>query len=357
MVASVGRVTVREIGPEERERWEAFVAGAANGHLLQGWAWGDFKQRHGWQPVRLAVAHDGRWQAAAQVLFRSIGGMSLAYVPRGPVASLEQPDAYSQLLAALHRLARRRHSIVLKLEPNEPADPALTEWLCRRGFVKSGHTAQPRATLVLDLDGPEDAVLAGLPKTTRYQIRLAERRGVQVRVARDDGDLHRFSALMATTGARANFPVRSPRYYQGVVQAFRERGQAELLLAERDGQVIAAVMVAAYGPEGIYLYAASSDDHKAASPNDLLQWRAIQWCIRRGCTRYDLWGIPQEAALGTPGHRAPGVRVGGPSGLWGVYRFKRRFANRAVHYVGAYDYPYLPPLYQLWARLRRNTER
>jgi lipid II:glycine glycyltransferase (peptidoglycan interpeptide bridge formation enzyme) len=343
---------MREIAPADRERWDAFVAGAPNGHLLQGWAWGEFKRLHGWRPVRLALVQDGQWRAVVQVLFRSIAGLSLAYVPRGPVASFEQSEAYAQLLAGLHRYARRRLCLVLKVEPNEPASPELGEWLRRQGFVKSPHTAQPRATLMLDLADGAEAVLAALPKTTRYQIRLAARRGVQARAARDDGDVQTFAALMGTTGERAGFAVRSPRYYQDVLRLFGQRGQAALFLAEREGQVIAGVMVFAFGSEGIYMYAASTNEHKEASPNDLLQWRAIQWCIDKGCTRYDLWGIPPEAELGTPGEGA-----GAPDtadGLWGVYRFKRRFAKRAVHYVGAYDYPYVPPLYRLWARLRKN---
>ncbi len=352
MRVPANRPSVREIGPAERERWDAFVAGASNGHLLQGWAWGEFKRQHGWRPVRLALVQDGEWIAVAQVLFRSIASLSLAYVPRGPVASLDHPEVYAQLLAGLHRYARRRLSIVLKLEPNEPEAPALSEWLGRQGFVKSRHTAQPRATLILDLKGGEEAVLAALPKTTRYQIRLAERRGVQARVARDDVDVQKFAALMATTGERAGFAVRSPGYYHDVLRLFRERGQAELLLAELDEQLIAGVMVFAFGPEGVYMYAASTNDHKEASPNDLLQWRAIQWCIKKGCARYDLWGIPPEAETGKPenGSGTPDSA----DGLWGVYRFKRRFAKRAIHYIGAYDYPYLPPLYRLWARLRRN---
>ena len=352
MSEPASRASVREIGPADRERWDAFVAGAPNGHLLQGWAWGEFKRRHGWRPVRLALVQDGQWMAVAQVLFRSVAGLSLAYVPRGPVASFDRPETYAQFLAGLHRYARRRLSLVLKIEPNEPASPERREWLRLQGFVKSLHTAQPRATLILDLEGGEEAVLAALPKTTRYQIRLAERRGVLARAAGNDADVQTFATLMATTGERAGFAVRSPRYYQDVLRLFRERGQAELWLAERDGQVIAGVMVFAFGPEGIYMYAASTNTHKDASPNDLLQWRAIQWCIAQGCTRYDLWGIPPEAERGPAGDTS-----GTPErtdGLWGVYRFKRRFAKRAIHYVGAYDYPYLPPLYRLWARLRKN---
>lgn len=354
MVAVAERTLVlREVGSDESARWDDFVASAPNGHLLQSWGWGEFKRAYGWQPVRLALVQDGEILAAAQVLLRSFAGFSLPYIPRGPVAPPDRPDLYSALLQAVHRLARDRHSIFLKVEPNEPHSAGLADFLSSEGFYRSKHTVQARATLHVDLSGGEEAALATMKSKTRYNVRLAERRGVSVRPAASEEDLVRFHALMLETGERDEFPVRSLGYYRDVLQVFRDRGQAELLLAEFKGQVVAGVMVFAYGSEGLYMYGASSNEHRREMPNYLLQWRAMQWCISKGCTRYDLWGIPEEAATGTD-QREEMEQKNVRTGLWGVYRFKQGFGGQATSYIGAYDYPYIRSLYLLWANLRKS---
>ncbi len=357
MIASAeSTVVLREIGAHESCQWDEFVGNAENGNLLQSWGWGEFKRRHGWQPVRLALVRDGRIEAGAQVLLRSLVGVSVAYVPRGPVVPAGRPDLYKLLLTAVHRLARSRHSIFLKIEPNEPWSVELAVLLRGLGFVRSPHTVQPRATLMLDLDGGSDAVLARLHSKTRYRIRLAGKHGVRVRPAEDDVDIERFHHLMVETGGRAGFTTRSLGYYRAVLREFEKRDQARLLLAEFEGRVIAGVMVFAFGREGIYMYGASSDEHKREMPNYLLQWEAIQWCVERGCSRYDLWGVPEQAAAKFHDEQEALAKKRERGGLWGVYRFKQRFADRPVLYTGAYDYPYLRPLYLLWAHVRKNKE-
>lgn len=352
---------VRKVEAHESQAWDEFVSSASNGHLLQSWAWGEFKRDYGWQPVRLASIRDGSIVAAAQVLIRSISGLSLGYVPRGPVVSADDAGEYTQLIAAIHRLGRSRHGIFMKLEPNEPlatagAQVSETHRLLKDlGFVKSPHTVQARATLMLDLSGGADAVLSRMRSKTRYNVRLGERRGVQVYPAGTDEDVRRFHELMVQTGLRDGFPVRSLEYYRDVLSEFRRRGQAELLLAEFGGTIVGAIMVFAYGPEGLYMYGASSNEHRREMSSYLLQWRAIEWCIARGCSRYDLWGIPEQVADGVDDREAldeKNVR----SGLWGVYRFKQGFGGEPVKYLGAYDYPYIRPLYLLWSHLRKSKE-
>ncbi len=350
-------LTIREVRADESERWDEFVAAAPNGHILQSWAWGQFKARYGWQPVRLALEDDGRFRAGAQVLLRSQFGVTLAYVPRGPVAMGEDPEAYVRLLQALHRLARSRHSIFLKVEPNEPAGSPVADLLRQEGFFRSSHTVQPRETLFTDLRGGPDAVFARLKKKTRANIRRAERRGVQVRLGDREGDFERFFELMAATGDRAEFPVRSLRYYRSVFEEFHPRNQAELMIAELEGKIIAASMVFAYGREGVAMYGASDSAHWREYPNYIRHWRAMEWCMSKGCERYDLWGVPQHAVEESADDAAADEdRPEGEGGLWGVYRFKRQFGDMPVRYVGAFDYPYIRPLYLLWSHLRRNEE-
>ncbi len=353
-VSTETAAVVREIRADESAEWDEFVGSAPNGHLLQGWAWGEFKRGHGWQPVRLGLVRDGRIEAGAQVLLRSVAGLSLAYVPRGPVAPADRPEMYAAVLHAVHRLARSRHAIFLKVEPNEPKDGEIGQMLRREDFVHSPHTVQPRATIVLDLAGGADAVWKRFGSKTRYYVRQAEKRGVVARPASGEEDVLAFYEVMKETGERGGFPVRSAGYYRDVLEEFRSRGQAELFVGEAGGRVIGGVLAFAFGREGLYMYAGSSNEHREKMPNYLLQWKAIQWCIEKGCERYDLWGIPERAALHGDEYVPP--QEGKEPEMWGVYRFKRRFGDTVVRYTGAYDYPYIRPLYLLWRRLRKNKE-
>ena len=178
------------------------------------------------------------------------------------------------------------------------------------------------------------------PKT-RYNIGLAQRRGVLVRAA-GATDLSDFYALLEETAKRDRFYIRPLSYYADVLEAFGD--DAALLVAEHDGQLLAGVIIVAFGRQAAYLYGASSGEQRNLMPTYLLQWEGMAWASKRGCRQYDLWGIPKEAL-------ADGGHEGREDGLWGVYRFKQGFGGEPVGYAGAFDYVYAPLHYQLWQRL------
>jgi lipid II:glycine glycyltransferase (peptidoglycan interpeptide bridge formation enzyme) len=184
-------------------------------------------------------------------------------------------------------------------------------------------------------------------KHTRYGIRLAERNAVRVRPAAGPAEVALFHGLLAVTGSRKGFGIHTLAYFQQVYRLFNEAGQGVLLFAEWEGQTEAAVWALAFGPEAIYMYAASgSQGHMSPS---LVLWEAIRWSKGRGCTRYDLWGIPDDAV--GDGGLASAARGDTSDPLWGVYIFKKGFGGRVVRTMGAYDLAYRPLLYALYGRL------
>jgi lipid II:glycine glycyltransferase (peptidoglycan interpeptide bridge formation enzyme) len=277
---------------------------------LQSWAWGEFKARFGWQAVRLVAEQAGEIVAEAQVLFRRLTLCSLAYVPRGPVVD-PAADATPLLCAALHREARRRRAIFLKIEPNLPEDEAPSRLTSRNGgrdgasdattaltdlgFRPSAQRVQPRTTIVVDLT-PDLATIAARQKPKwRYNIGLAARRGVTVRQGSAE-DLPAFYALLQETGQRDRFAIHSLAYYQ---EFFRHLGdQARLFLAEYQGEILAGIVITVFGGQAIYMYGASSSEQRNLMPNHLLQWEAMKWAQAQGCTTYDLWGVPDEVTRG-----------------------------------------------------------
>ncbi|MCA9934214.1 MAG: peptidoglycan bridge formation glycyltransferase FemA/FemB family protein, partial [Anaerolineales bacterium] len=181
---------------------------------------------------------------------------------------------------------------------------------------------------------------------TRYNIRLAERKEITVRQGTAT-DLPAFAQLMRLTGERDGFGVHATDYYKRAYEVFAPDDVA-LLLAEFEGRPLSAVMVFKNGPRAAYLYGASSNEERNRMPNYAVQWAAIQWAKERGCTSYDLWGIPDA----TPDELEAQFSERS-DGLWGVYRFKRGFGGDIRRTVGAVDRIYNPRTYKLYQWRRR----
>ncbi len=331
----------------DSEAWNAFVAASPVGHLLQSWQWGQLKAAFGWQAVRVSLEDEGRLVAGAQVLFRSspfFPGFSIAYIPKGPVLDFEHREMAETLLSAIHHLARRKRAILLKIEPALPDSPAVARQLQTWGF-RPGRTVQPRSTIHIDLRANLDDILARMKPKTRYNVRLAARKGVLVREGTAE-DLPLFYHLMKVTGRRDGFAIHSRDYYETAYRLFAPAGLARLFLATYQDEVIAGLMVFAFGRRAWYLYGASADKERHRMPNHLLQWEAIRWAKEQGCLIYDLWGIPD--AVGAEPEKYKGTVPEHQGGLWGVYRFKQGFGGQIVRSIGAYDYVYRPALAWLY---------
>ena len=332
-------------------QWDEFIT-TRQGHLLQSWAWGELKSGFGWTPVRVHIA-----EAGAQILFRRLPlGLSIAYVPKGPIVDWTEARQCQALLAAIHTEARKRRAVFLKVEPNlwqvvsnppgspEAAEAAIT-FLTQSGFTPAD-TIQPRTTLVIDLNQADEAILAAMKQKTRYNIRLARKKGLTVRQG-SAADIPIFHNLALTTAGRNDFGVHSLTYYQTAYKLFSPDSCA-LFIAESKAEPLAALMVFRQGKEAYYFYGASSNKYRNLMAPYLGQWAAIRWAKERGCTHYDLWGIPDADAATLEAEFQQRQ-----DGLWGVYRFKRGFGGQVTSGLGAYDYVYNPLLYRLY-KLRRN---
>jgi peptidoglycan pentaglycine glycine transferase (the first glycine) len=342
--------TVRNPQPDV---WDRFVVGRIDVHVLQTSPWGALKAQFGWTHERAGLARDGELIAGAQVLYRRLPSAlgRLAYVPKGPLVDWSDEEPVTALLAALDRTARSQEAIALTIEPDLPDEPLHCRQLRALGFRRAPFSAvQPRRTLVVDISADEDAILAAMKSKTRYNVRLAARKGVTVQRAAE-ADLPAFHTLMAATAARNEFGLHTPAYYQAAYRLFVPRGWARLLVAQVEEEPVAALMAFALPPRAWYFYGASGDAHREKMPNYLLQWEAMRWAKSLDCTTYDLWGIPDEDE-GTLEAEFARRR----DGLWGVYRFKRGFGGQQVRSVGAWDRVYAPMRYRLyrWVLQARN---
>lgn len=325
--------------PADRTAWNQFIASSPNGHVLQSWEWGEVKARTGWRPIRLALTDASVIRAAAHVLVRSLpyGVGRLAYVPKGPVLDYNDTALLDGMLDALRDLATRERVISLKIEPEIVEPSTVGETLVAGGLAPSP-PVQMRSTIWVDLAAGEDEILARQKQKTRYNIRLAERKGVQVRTGTLD-DLPDWYRMYETTSRRDTFTIHGLHYYRTVLETLQPHGLANFLLAYHDGDLLAGIIVFAFGQGAQYMYGASSNEKRNLMAPYLVQWRGMQWARERGARIYDLWGIPDRLDEGED--------------LWGVYRHKRGYGGEIVRYIGAFDLVRAPLQHLALERLAR----
>ncbi len=316
--------------------WNNLISALPLAHILQSWEWGAFKGRYGWSARRL-VWHGGH--AAAQVLSRRLLSASLPfqpcvlYIPKGPLLDWSDEPLRAEVLADLQALAWRERAIFIKIDPDLEVGPGLEALpfaapgqdveKARGGWKFSPEQVQFRNTVTLDLRRSEAELLAGMKQKTRYNIRLAEKKGVQVRLGTAE-DLRLLYRLYAETSVRDGFVIRPADYYQDAWGSFIAAGLAQPFIAEVEREPVSALILFKFARTAWYMYGMSREGHREKMPNHRLQWEAMCWAKAQGCETYDFWGAPDEFVESDP--------------MWGVWKFKEGFGGQVVRHIGAWDY-------------------
>lgn len=337
--------------------WNALVGALPEVHVLQTWEWGQVKAAIGWQPLPYIWRNaQGQVSAAALILQRTIpiGGFAarlrMLYIPKGPLCDWSDVRLRRQVLGDVGRLARQQGAFFVKIDPDvllgmgvpgeadaqeNPVGQALLAEMQAEGWCFSHEQVQFRNTVLIDLKPDLETLLANMKQKTRYNIRLAERKGVTVRVG-GEKDIPLLYRMYAETSVRDDFVIRDEAYYRWVWSAFFRAGMAEPLIAEAMGEPLAALVLFHFAGRAWYLYGMSRETQREKMPNYLLQWEAIRRARVGGCHTYDLWGAPDEFHEG--------------DAMWGVYRFKDGLGGKVARSLGAWDLPIQPLLYRLYTK-------
>jgi len=340
--------------------WNQIIALLPNPHLLQTQQWAEIKSQVGWQPEFKLWGDPTQPDAAALVLLRtiSIAGFApklrIMYLPKGPLLRDWGDDVLRQkVLGDLDGIARQKGAIFLKMDPDVPLGkgiPGTSEEqmdlggvtvlddLHQRGFHYSAEQIQFRNTVLIDLTPSEDELLARMKQKTRYNIRLAVRKGVTVRKG-NSSDLGMLFEMYAETSLRDGFTIRGEDYYLTVWQTYMAQDEptCQPLIAEVEGDPIAAVVIFTFAKRAYYLHGMSRAVHRNKMPTYLLQWEAMKYAKAAGCTTYDLWGAPEI--------------FDESDSMWGVFRFKQGLGGEVLRTVGAYDLPIRPTYYKLYTKV------
>ncbi len=354
--------------------WDQLISSLPTPHFLQTFEWGQVKARYGWTPF-YAVWTESQFSvisdqssvsenclAVCLILKRAIpirgfaARLSVLYCPKGPLLDWTNASLRQRVLDDLQSFAKKQGAIFLKMDPDvvlgmgiPGADGAVEERggadlqseVTRRGWVYSSDQIQFRNSALIDLRPTEDELLARMKQKTRYNVRLAEKKGVTVRVGTAD-DLSMLYKMYAETSVRDGFVIRDEGYYQTVWKIFMHSkvgtlegsqvSKSELsnlptcqpLIAEVDREPVAGLFLFMFAGRAYYVYGMSREVHREKMPTYLLQWEAMKRAKAAGCADYDLWGAPET--------------FGESDSMWGVYRFKEGLGGRVVRTLGAWDY-------------------
>ena len=377
----------------EIQIWNLLITLLPNPHFLQTYEWAQVKSKYGWKPIyvvwsdrsfksytsdqldQLDLLDRSTVQAACLVLKRTVlsrgftARLCILYAPKGPLLDWSNESLRNRVLDDLQSFAKKQGAIFLKIDPDvvlgtgvpgsedsreDNGGEILVSELKQRSWRFSSDQIQFKNTVLIDLSASEDEMLARMKQKTRYNVRLAEKKGVTVRVG-TLADLPMLYKMYAETSVRDGFVIRDEGYYQTVWTTFMSSNVEELegsqvstfqlsniptcepLIAEVDDEAIAAIFVFYFARRAYYVYGMSREAHREKMPNYLLQWEAMKRAKERGCSAYDLWGAPDG--------------FNESDSMWGVFRFKEGLGGQVVRTLGAWDYAPNPFWYKMYSEI------
>jgi lipid II:glycine glycyltransferase (peptidoglycan interpeptide bridge formation enzyme) len=280
--------------PEDKD-WDDYLAQTSGGSHIQTTKWAQVKAQLGWRAWRVFATDNRKIIGGAQMLLRPLAlGLSIGYVPRGPVMMNFQPKLAQQIVNTLKKVAGHEKCLMLSIQPPQNGQ-SFSALLQKNQFTPSSLEVAPTATVLIDLTPEPDEILARMKRGTRYNIGLSSRKDITI----DEGDqqaLKEFYKLLRMTSKRQNFKIFPMEYFKGMWDSFDMDGNIKLFLAKYNTQVVSAQLAIAFGDTVVNKWTVWSGQHAKLRPNEGLIWGVMQWAKAQGYRYYDLEGIEREAA-------------------------------------------------------------
>lgn len=326
---------LRPILDNERDLFNSVVS-----HPLQSWEWGDFKQKEGVAVERVGFFEGNKLKKAIQVFFHKLPNTSstMGYFPKGFMPDDDQ-------ISALRQLARQNKAVAVKLEPNVclPIDDSgssvsafdsIQKFLTEEGCVP-GKPLFTRYTFLLPLTDSEEKMMANMKTKTRYNVNLAQKKGVEILENSTDDGLNTHLEILAETTKRQGFYAHTPDYFQTMWQVLASSGMMRIFEARYEGQVLTSWIMFVFQDKLYYPYGASRSIHREVMASNLMMWEMIRFGQSLGLRTFDMWG-----ALGTdPDPKDP---------WFGFHRFKQGYGGQLSEFLGTYDLVIDPTMYKIY---------
>lgn len=332
---------MERIRQETLSEYEQFIQSHPKGHFMQSPQWAAVKKN--WRNEIIVERENGQIVASLSFLIRRLPSTPyhIMYAPRGPVCDIHDTAMVRKLIEDTRVLAKENRACVVLLDPDVPAEEThFVHLLTDAGFhLKNGKNfegTQPRFVFRLNVQNQTiDDLMAKFHSKTRYNIRVALKNGVEVKIA-DRSEAKTFYEIMLETGMRDNFVTRPLSYFEDMLDCLGEH--ARLYMAYYEGRPIAGTIAVHYGNKVWYLYGASSNAYRNVMPNYLLQLEMIRWAVDEHCDIYDFRGVSGDLSPENP--------------LYGLYKFKKGFSGDLTEFVGEFELITRPFIYHSMQRAR-----
>ncbi len=308
---------------DNKQKWEDFLGTHPEANFLQSWDWGEFHKRLGKVIVRRGFYEDKKLIGVMLSIVEDAKRGRYLTVPGGPIIDWDNKALVDASFAEMKRIALSARCVFIRIRPQLVTSDLAIKIFREHGCRNAPMHLHAELSSILDITKSDDSLLAKMRKTTRYEIRKAEKLGIKVQVSRDERDIKDFYDLQMRTAKRQEFVPFSYSFLAEQFEVFLVGGNALLYTALYEGKVLARAFIIFYGQEAVYHYGASTEDGRKYPGAYLLQWEAIKEAKRRGMTRYNFWGV---APVEEHDHRFYGVSV-----------FKRGFGGEDAAYLHAQD--------------------
>lgn len=308
-------------------------------HPLQTWEWGEFRKKTNVVVERLGFFENEKLRRSLQVTFHPLPiiGKTAGYLPKGFMPNENQ-------IAALKKLGKEQNALFIKLEPNvsQPSETAVSGHSEIRKFLqthgcKPGRPLFTKHTFELDLQRSEEELFGKLSKKTRYNVRLASKKGVHIFENSSDEGLETYLDILKETTTRQGFYAHTPDYFRNMWQELKNSGMMRIFNAVYQDKVLVSWIIFIFDGVLYYPYGASRRENREVMASNLMMWEMIRFGKKENCKSFDMWG-----SLGPkPDTKNP---------WFGFHRFKKGYGGQLKEFIGTYDLVLDPTMYPLFRK-------
>lgn len=317
----MAQITVEDI--EDKEVWESFMASHHEANFLHSWYWGEFHKRINHQIVRKGFFVNGKLAGVVQAIIEPARRGRHIVVPGGPIIDWQNKGLVESWVTCIRDIAKQNNCLFVRVRPQLLDTPDSRNLFKKLGFRKSPMHVTADLTSQLDLTKSDEELKRAMRKGAKYEINRSQRIGIVVEKATNDKFLSEFCKLQMETAQRQKFVPFSTKFLTEQFNTFAEAGKVVMYKSTHEGKLLAMAFIIFYNDEAAYHYGASTELAREFPGAYAIQWEAIQEARRRGCSRYNFWGVTEH---GNTKHRFYGVSV-----------FKRGFGGEDVSYLPARD--------------------
>ena len=328
----------------EQQRWDDFVTSHPEANFLQSWDFYEFHKNRGKKIVRRAVVDDKNEIIAAYagVVETAKRGTYMA-IAGGPIIDYNDKKLVREIFADIYRAGKEAGCVFVRIRPQLPLSDRSLRLMQELGLKKAPMYLSVEYAGILNLGKSEEEILAGASQGFRRKLRKAEKNNIEIVANAEKWAIEEFCKLEKKHAERQKYVAFSSSFLTKQFEAFAKNNEVLIYTAKKDGEILAQNFMIFYGAEASYHYGVSSEAGTRISAAPLLHMAAMDEARRRGCTRYNLWGI---VGLEEKSHR-----------FYGVSEFKRSFGCEELKYTPAHDIVLSPAKYQITKIVEKSRKK